>query len=151
MKYVSGRIVCGIYIWLGLERGSGRANRKSRPFYLPTYHGYHSTVSNTVLMKSDSFLSQSLYNFHENSYSSSDIWLRSFKLSGDVNHRNFTTRFTCHMTQSSSISVQIWRPFCDPAHWSHTRCLHRWNNSKTSWSINVIKKNKFTNYHNPVK
>ena len=28
MKYVSGRIVCGIYIWLGLERGSGRANRK---------------------------------------------------------------------------------------------------------------------------
>jgi len=28
MKYVSGRIVRGIYIWLGLERGSGRANRK---------------------------------------------------------------------------------------------------------------------------
>ena len=27
MKYVSGRIVGGIYIWLGLERGSGRANR----------------------------------------------------------------------------------------------------------------------------
>ena len=24
--YVSGRIVGGIYIWLGLERGSGRAN-----------------------------------------------------------------------------------------------------------------------------
>ena len=23
MKYVSGRIVCGIYTWLGLERGSG--------------------------------------------------------------------------------------------------------------------------------
>ena len=28
MKYVSGRIVRGIYTWLGLERGSGRANRK---------------------------------------------------------------------------------------------------------------------------
>ena len=28
MKYVSGRIVRGIYIWLGLERGSCRANRK---------------------------------------------------------------------------------------------------------------------------
>jgi len=28
MKYVSGRIVHGIYIWLGLERGSCRANRK---------------------------------------------------------------------------------------------------------------------------
>ena len=28
MKYVSGRIVRGKYIWLGLERGSGRANRK---------------------------------------------------------------------------------------------------------------------------
>jgi len=28
MKYVSGRIVHGIYTWLGLERGSGRANRK---------------------------------------------------------------------------------------------------------------------------
>ena len=28
MKYFSGRIVRGIYIWLGLERGSGRANRK---------------------------------------------------------------------------------------------------------------------------
>jgi len=28
MKYVSGRIVRGIYIWLGLEWGSGRANRK---------------------------------------------------------------------------------------------------------------------------
>jgi len=28
MKYVSGRIVRGIYIWLGLELGSGRANRK---------------------------------------------------------------------------------------------------------------------------
>jgi len=28
MKYVSGRIVRGIYIWLGLEQGSGRANRK---------------------------------------------------------------------------------------------------------------------------
>jgi len=27
MKYVSGRIVGGIYIWLGLELGSGRANR----------------------------------------------------------------------------------------------------------------------------
>ena len=28
MKYVSGRIVRGKYIWLGLERESGRANRK---------------------------------------------------------------------------------------------------------------------------
>jgi len=28
MKYVSGRIVRGIYTWLGLERGGGRANRK---------------------------------------------------------------------------------------------------------------------------
>ena len=28
MKYVGGRIVHGIYTWLGLERGSGRANRK---------------------------------------------------------------------------------------------------------------------------
>ena len=28
MKYVSGRIVRGIYTWLGLEWGSGRANRK---------------------------------------------------------------------------------------------------------------------------
>jgi len=26
MKYVSGRILRGKYIWLGLERGSGRAN-----------------------------------------------------------------------------------------------------------------------------
>ena len=25
MKYVNGRIVRGIYVWLGLERGSGRA------------------------------------------------------------------------------------------------------------------------------
>ena len=31
MKYVSGRIVRGIYIWLGLERGSGRANRNGVP------------------------------------------------------------------------------------------------------------------------
>ena len=28
MKYVSGRIVRGIYTWLGLERVSGRGNRK---------------------------------------------------------------------------------------------------------------------------
>ena len=28
MKYGSGRIVRGIYTWLGLERGSGRASRK---------------------------------------------------------------------------------------------------------------------------
>ena len=28
MKYVSVRIVRGIYMWLGLELGSGRANRK---------------------------------------------------------------------------------------------------------------------------
>ena len=27
MKYVSDRIVRGIYTWLGLERGSGRANQ----------------------------------------------------------------------------------------------------------------------------
>ena len=27
MKYVSVRIVRGIYIWLGLELGNGRANR----------------------------------------------------------------------------------------------------------------------------
>ena len=28
MKYVSVRIVRGIYVWLSLERGCGRANRK---------------------------------------------------------------------------------------------------------------------------
>jgi len=28
MKYVSGRIVRGIYIWLGLERGSGRVTSR---------------------------------------------------------------------------------------------------------------------------
>ena len=121
------------------------------PAYLQTYPGYLCTVSYTVLMKRESFLSRSPYFFHENSYSSSDIWLRFFKLSCDVNHRYLTTRFTCHVTQSSSISVQIWRPVCDPPHWSNTKCLHRWNKSKKLWSINVIWKNTFTNDHNPVK
>ena len=42
MKYVSGRIVCGIYTWLGLERGNGRANN-------PPTHNSNSQLHRTYI------------------------------------------------------------------------------------------------------